>query len=322
MIWSGASEVASFDTVNFGLRPSKSIQRQIVFGGIRLLLGHLDVREAVYVGLGSIWFVDFVMAHKILSINDMVSIEENDVGYLRARYNSPFATVDVRRGSSSEVLPGLCADTSVNARPWVLWLDYDRRFDEDASDDVRLIVENAPENSIMLTTFNAAEVKYGAANERPDRLRELFEGVVPANLSKNQCKDDKMQRTLADLAIKSMKAIAVEARRPGGFVPAFRIVYRDTAPMVTVGGVLPSESNRRRAESRIKESDWRCRPEASITAPHLTIREAMALQSMLPDPQGLTRGVVKALGFDLEEDQIRVYEQYYREYPWFAEVVT
>lgn len=314
--------MASFDTVNFGLRPSKSIQRQIVFGGIRLLHNRLDVKEAVYVGLGSIWFVDFVMAHKILSINDMISMEEDEVGYLRARYNSPFATVDVRRGSSSDVLPGLCADASVNARPWVLWLDYDKRFDEDASDDLRLIVENAPENSIVLATFNAAEAKYGAANERPDRLRELFEGVVPANLSKNQCKDDRMQRTLAELTVKFMKAVALEARRPGGFVPAFQIVYRDTAPMVTVGGVLPSESNRRPVESSIKAGDWRCRPEAAITAPHLTIREAMALQSRLPDPAGLTRGVVKALGFDLEEEQIRVYERYYLEYPWFAEVVT
>ncbi len=314
--------MASFDTVNFGLRPSKSIQRQIVFGGIRLLQSRLDLKEPVYVGLGSIWFVDFVMAHKILSINDMISIEQDDIGYLRARFNSPFATVDVRRGSSSEVLPRLCEDAGVNARPWVIWLDYDRSFDEDASDDMRLIVESAPENSIVLATFNAAETKYGAANERPDRLKELFEGVVPEGLSKNQCKEHRMQRTLADLAVNFMKAIASEARRPGGFVPAFQIIYRDTAPMVTAGGVLPSEANRRLAESRIKATDWRCRPPAAITAPHLTIREAMALQSRLPDPAGLTRGVVQALGFDLEEEQIRVYERYYREYPSFAEIVT
>lgn len=314
--------MASFNTVNFGLRPSKSIQRQIVFDGIRSLHSRLEVNGAVYVGFGSIWFVDFVMAHKILSINDMVSIEEDEVGYRRALYNSPFATVDVRRGFSSEVLPGLCTDTSVNARPWVLWLDYDKHFDEDASDDVRLIVENAPEDSIVLTTFNAAEGRYGTANERPDRLRELFEGVVPANLSKSQCKDDRMQRTLAELAVKFMQAVATEARRPGGFVPAFQIVYRDTAPMVTVGGLLPCESNRRSAQSMIKAPGWRCRPDTAIAAPHLTIRETMALQSRLPDPAGLTRGVVKALGFDLEEEHIRVYERYYREYPWFAEVVT
>ena len=314
--------MASFDTVNFGLRPSKSIQRQVVFAGIRLLHGRLGVREAVYVGFGSIWFVDFVMAHKILSINDMISIEQHEIGYRRAQYNAPFATVDVRRGSSTEVLPGLCGDASVNTRPWVLWLDYDRCFDEDVSDDVRLIVENAPENSILLTTFNAAEGRYGRANERTDRLRELFGTVVPMNLSKKQCKDARMQRTLADLAIKFMKAVALEARRPGGFVPAFQIVYRDTAPMVTVGGVLPAESNQRATESRIKAGDWPCRPPEVIAAPHLTMREAMALQSRLPDPNGLTRGLVQTLGFDLEEEQIRVYERYYREYPSFAEVVT
>lgn len=314
--------MASFDIVNFGLRPSKSIQRQIVFGGIRLLQRELGAKEAVYVGLGSIWFVDFVMAHKILSIDKMISIEQHDIGYRRALFNSPFATVEVRQGSSSEVLPRLCEDQSVNGHPWVIWLDYDKCFDEDASDDVRLIVESAPEDSIVLVTFNAAESKYGAAKERPDRLKELFEGVVPANLSRSQCKDDSMQRTLADLGVKFMKSIASEAQRPGGFIPAFQIVYKDTTPMVTVGGVLPSKANRQLADKRVKARDWRCQPNAAIQAPLLTIREAMALQSRLPGPVGLTRGVVRALGFDLEEEQIRVYERYYREYPFFAEVVT
>ena len=52
------------------------------------------------------------------------------------------------------------------------------------------------------------------------------------------------------------------------------------------------------------------------------MREAMALQSRLPDPSGLSRGIVRALGFDLDEKEIAVYEQYYREYPAFAEIVT
>lgn len=314
--------MASFDVVNFGLRPSKSIQRQIVFSGIHMLQSHLGGNGAMYIGFGSIWFVDFVMAHKILSIDDMISIERNETGYLRARFNSPFATVDVRRGSSTEVLPLLCGDDRVSRRPWVVWLDYDRCFDEDAGDDVRLMVEQAPEDSIVLVTFDAEEAKYGVAKDRPDRLSELFAGVVPENLPRSECKDDRMQRTLADLSVKFMKAVASNARRPGGFLPAFQIVYKDTTPMVTVGGVLPSEANRQAVDHRIKASDWRCQPTEAIKAPHLTIREALALQSRLPDPDGLTREVVNELGFDLEEEQIRAYERYYREYPYFAEVVT
>ncbi|WP_446831884.1 O-methyltransferase [Candidatus Foliamicus sp.] len=313
--------MASFDTVNYGLRPSKSIQRQLVFDGIRLLFKWLDVQGALYVGFGSIWFVDFVMAHKILSIDDMISIEKDEVGYLRAQYNSPFATVEVRRGISSKVLTSLCQDEELASRPWVLWLDYDGYFDECVNDDLRLIIEKAPPNSVVLTTFNAHEKSYGTARERPERLKDLFGEVVPEDLTREQCKGDGMQRTLASLATKFMKAVALDARRPGGFVPAFRIVYRDSAPMVTVGGVLPEAPKQGNIWQRISDSDWQCQPTEVIAAPHLTIREVMALQSTLPNPGGLTRKRVKELGFDLEEDQIQVYERYYREYPSFAEVV-
>ena len=214
--------MASFNVVNYSLRPSKSIQRQIVFEGMRTLLGQMTLRDVVYVGFGSIWFVDFVMAHKILSIDCMISMEQDDIGYARARFNSPYATVDIRRGASSEILPVICGDRVINGRPWILWLDYDRCFDEDMGDDVRLVIERAPENTIILATFNAVEGKYGAANERPARLKELFEGVVPANLSKNQCKRDRMQRTLAELGVNFMKSVALEARRPRWVRPSIQ----------------------------------------------------------------------------------------------------
>ncbi len=314
--------MTAFGMTNYGLRPSKSIQRQIVFEGIRILHDSLDVENAVYVGLGSIWFVDFVMAHKILSINDMISIELDSVGCCRAKYNSPFATVNVQCGSSREVLPKLLHDPDIKRRPWVVWLDYDGEFNEDVAADVQEIVEGAPGNSIFLITFNGDGRSYGKPNDRAERIRELFGSVVPADLSKEKCGKKTMQRTLTSITTDFMKALALEARRPGGFFPAFQIAYRDSTPMVTVGGVLPINAKRDVVGSVINAHDWRCRPDHVLAAPHLTIREAMALQSTLPDPNGLTRERVRKLGFDLKENQIQLYERYYREYPSFAEVVT
>lgn len=70
----------SFDAINYSLRPSKSIQTQLVFDGVRLLQDRLDLERLTYVGFGSIWFTDFVLAHKILRIDDMGSIEGDDIG--------------------------------------------------------------------------------------------------------------------------------------------------------------------------------------------------------------------------------------------------
>lgn len=314
--------MASFDTVNYSLRPSKAIQRQLVFEGVRSLQAHLDLERLVYVGFGSIWFSDFLMAHKLLGVDDMVSIEADDIGFQRAIFNSPYATVRVRHGNSFDVLPSLYADPIIGSRPWLIWLDYDYELNESVRDDIRSVVENAPVNSMLLVTFNGLDRKYGHATHRPTRLHELLGSVVPDELSKDACKDENMQETLANLTLDFMASVAADLSRPGRFVPAFRLLYRDNAPMVTVGGILPAKGAARMATDLVAQPGWGCRPLMAIRAPHLTIREAASLQSQLPCKTPLTRATVQALGFDLEDDQLRAFESYYRQYPAFAQIVA
>lgn len=315
--------MASYEYVNYSLRPSKSIQRQIVFEGVRTLQLRLGVGEAAYVGFGSIWFTDFVMAHKLLGIRDMVSIEKAEIGYARARFNRPYATVRVIFGSSGDVLPGLYDDEKIGGRPWVVWLDYDGGFDERLGDDVRSVVGRVPCDSVLLVTFNGSARIYGRRlRERPGRVRQLFGDLVPDDQAPEEYEGNRMQDTLADLVSDLMQSVAIEGGRPDGFAPAFRLVYRDGAPMVTVGGVIPRAGAAAVVAEVVEEKAWVCRPAAHIVAPHLTVREALALQARLPRKKPLTREAVQALGFDLEEEQIRAFEKYYREYPSFARIVA
>ena len=312
----------SFDAVNYSLRPSKSIQRQIVFEGVRLLQHQLNLRRLVYVGFGSIWFTDFVMAHKLLGIDDMVSIEGNEIGFSRAEYNAPFKTVLVKPGLSTAVLPTLYEEDLYTNRPWMVWLDYDYDLNESVKSDIRSIIENAPGNSVFLITFDGKDDKYGEAPDRPERLRTVLGSIVPDDLSKEDCEGDRMRDTLADLALQFMGAVASDISRPGGFVPAFRVIYKDSAPMVTVGGILPVPEEAQAAKSMVNAINWPCRPSKPIKAPHLTIREAAALQSQLPCSERLSRADVQRLGFDLEEEQIEAFENYYRQYPAFAQIIA
>ncbi|MFD2113255.1 O-methyltransferase [Thiorhodococcus fuscus] len=316
--------MASFDSVNYSLRPSKSIERQIVFEGVRDLQMHLKLTELVYVGLGSVWFTDFIMAHRMLRIEEMISIEREEIGYKRAKFNSPYATVQVMHGSSSEILPVLCNDENWKSRPWLIWLDYDGDFDEEMKGDLQMLIERAPMNSLLVSTFNACPRSYGKNPEdRLGRLQELFRSVVPDNLPKRSVKEEeRMQQTLADISLRYMQSVAEEASRPGGFVPAIRIPYQDGAPMVTVGGVLPEEGNRHEVEQITQSEDWLCRPDKPIVAPHLTMREAAVLQSQLPCTDRLTRDRIRQLGFDLEESQIETFQKYYRQYPTFAQILS
>lgn len=313
--------MASFDVVNYSLRPSKSIQRQIVFDGIHTLKSRLGLSNMVYVGFGSIWFIDFVMAHKVLDIEDMVSMESDDIGYRRAAFNKPYATVHVRHGHSSRLLAELYDDGNFSVRPWVVWLDYDHYLDEALRDDIRSVIERSPANTVFLITFNGNDRDYGRRPpERATRLRDLLGDVVPDGLSLARYKGDSMQETLANLTIDFMKSIGAESARPGGFQPAFRIIYKDISPMVTVGGIMPSLEKSNDAENIIGVETWKCRPERRIVAPLLTIRETVTLQSLLPRAD-LSRDIVQNYGFDLEESQIESFQRYYREYPTFAQIV-
>ena len=312
----------SFNKINYNLRPSKSIQRQIVFAGIDKAMRHLDLDNLLYVGFGSVWFTDFVLAHKTLGIRDMISIEGDDVGYRRAVFNIPYATVRVVHGYSNSVLPKLFSERGLRQRPWMIWLDYDYQLNESVREDMRLVVENAPQNSIILLTFNGREMKYGKAADRPDAIKQLLGSVVPDDLSKDDCKNDRLLETLADLSLDYLVSIAGDMSRPGGFVPAFRLIYQDGAPMVTVGGFLPARGAAAVTTDMISSPNWPAKPPVPIRAPQLTLREAAVLQAHLPSEVELSRDLVQELGFDLEEEELRAFQTYYLEYPSFAQIVA
>jgi len=288
-----------------------------------MLQDQIGLERMAYVGFGSIWFTDFVLAHKVLRIDDMVSIESDDIGYLRAIFNLPYATVRVEHGYSAVILPKLFADAALAGRPWMIWLDYDYELNESVRDDVRSIIENAPTNSILIITVNGSEQKYGNnPKERTERLRNLLGSVVPDDLTPAACKNEQLQETLADLGLNFMKSIAADIARPGGFIEGFRVLYRDSSPMVTFGGILPARGAARTATEVVNAESWPARPSKAIKAPHLTMREAAVLQRCLPCATKLSRATVRELGFDLEEDQIEAFQTYYRQYPAFAQIVA
>jgi hypothetical protein len=275
----------------------------------------------VYIGFGSIWFTDFVMAHKLLRIDDMVSIESNDIGYRRAAFNSPYATVIVKHGLSGQVLATLFDDPKLSGRPWMIWLDYDYEFKESIKDDLQSLIEKAPVNTVILTTFSGVESRYGKPADRPGRLRQLFGPIVPDEFPTTSCRNESMHSTLADFTLDFMTSTAATMARPGGFVPAFRILYKDSTPMVTVGGILPAQEAAHIVVDAVKRPDWPCRPEKVINVPHLTLKEAAVLQAQLPRVGSLTRAFIQTLGFDLEPQQIEAFEKYYRQYPTFAQIL-
>jgi ribulose bisphosphate carboxylase small subunit len=314
--------MASFDAVNYSLRPNKTIQRELVFDGLTCLRRIMPWNDVTYIGFGSIWFTDFVMAHKRLGIDSMISLESDPIGYLRAVYNQPFRTVQVLQGKSYDIIPKFYDDAEMMARPWIMWLDYDDILSEDAVQELRDAIERAPENSVLLTTVDASGKKYGnSPNEKTASLRRLLGDVVPDRLGKDALVEpDAFALTLARLLESFLASVALSCARPGGWVPAFRLSYRDKAAMATVGGVLTSSATGALCRTVVDAPGWNAKAQRAIVAPHLTLRELAVLQAQLPFPAALNRATVQALGFDLGEDQIQVFQAYYKYYPAFAQI--
>ncbi len=314
--------MASFDSVNYSIRPSKSVQRGLIFEGLRRIANAIDVGNAVYVGFGSIWFTDFVQAHKILDINDMVSIEANEIGFRRATFNKVYRTILVMEGRANARLPEVLEIEGYDARPWIVWLDYDSALDEEIVEDMQWVVTNAPPNSIVLFTFSATQNAYGRPINRPERIRALLGDVVPDELSKEDCEKETLPTTLAGLVADFLKSEVADAARPGGFIEAFRLPYLDSVAMVTVGGILPAKGAAAAGRALVTDKCWGGIVGEMIEAPPMTLREIATLQAELPTVANLTRARIQELGFDLHERQIRSFQQYYKYLPSFAEIIA
>lgn len=313
--------MASFDSINYSVRPSKSVQRGLVFEGLRRIADVIDLGNAVYIGLGSIWFTDFVHAHKILNIDDMVSFEANEIGFRRARFNKTYRTIAVMEGRANERLPEVADTERYGNRPWVIWLDYDSALDEEIVEDMQWVITNAPPSSVALFTFSATQNAYGRPVNRSTRIRSLLGDVVPDDLSQDDCTKDQLPLTLSTLAVDYLKSETADVARPGGFVEAFKLPYYDSVGMVTVGGILPAKGAAPAAKVLVSSDQWMGLIDEVIEAPPMTLKEIATLQSELPANKDLTRERIQELGFDLQDRQVRSFQRYYKYLPSFAEIV-
>lgn len=313
--------MSSTNLINFSLRQNKAIERAIAFDCFAALKSTLHLENGVYVGLGSVWFIDFMLAHSVLGIESMISLEYDPIIFKRAEFNRPYRTVEVLEGKSSDIIPGLLERPELAVRPWIVWLDFDKGINEESRDELVDLVRTLPQDSILVTTFNAHSNTYGAPTHRAGRIRELFARAAPEEITLEESRDrDRFMQILAQALEDYLVSQAIDAGRPGSFVPALRLMYVDGAPMVTIAGVLPSRENEEAIRAIVSDPSWQGYLDEVIAAGPLTSAEVRALLSMLPNKAPLTRAEVQAAGFDLEDEQLQSFVSHYLRYPQFAQI--
>jgi hypothetical protein len=317
----------SFESINYSLRPNKVIARKLIFESLRRLSVALNLGDYRYIGMGSVWFVDVGLAHRVLRIGSLISIEASDIGFRRALFNAPYACVKVKHGYTADILPTL----KLAAHRNIVWLDHDTGVDGPAINDVQVLVDECSDGSIFLVTVNAniKELKRKIDPQRPDGVlaKDVEQFLVqhagdnvPRGLTETEIEEDQFPTLVLRILESAIGSSLRFSGRTTKFVKLFDLVYRDGPAMATIGGLIGSGNEARAARRAASSPDWPGIVSNLIQAPPLTLKEKMSLDRMLPRSRRPSEALVrKRAGFPLKRAQIESYFRHYASYPTFAE---
>ena len=308
----------SFEKVDYSVRPAKNIERKMFAEMVARLRVFRAIDDYAYVGLGSTFFTDFVLFHKMFGITRMVSIEKAEAHRDRIDFNRPYSCVNVEFGETTAVLPRL--NWSV---PALVWLDYDDPLNARKLDDLTYLAQNLPSSSFVLVTLpsfpNAFQA--GGPPNLPNRLetmRSHLGGKVPDSFQPRDTFDlPQAQRRIANAVIGealSLRNSALPDAEQIKYEQTLFFRYADGAEMVTFGGLMVTSADSR----RLNRSGLRGLPfyrsgarYYRLEPPKLTVKERHCLEKQLPGTEAKCPGV--------SEDFVKEYARLYRYFPYFVE---
>jgi hypothetical protein len=283
---------ASFRKIDYSLRPAKHAERRMLCEIFRKLRPFGAVEQYLYVGMGSLWFSDFILFHRLLGIKDMISIDKTGAK-ARLEANKPFRSITMDFRSTTVALPKL--DWT---RRHFMWLDYDDQIDPDKLLDVKTVATRAVSGTTLAVSVQceaAKEVEEARAEEDAtamDRFRSRFgRDRVTADVWEDDLTSWRFGKLSRQLFLSEIEE-ALAVRNSGNaaeelieFHPICDIEYSDGAKMTTVVGIFVARKDV--AALRACEFDKLDFLESKdrlihIDVPKLTVREIRRLEQQLP----------------------------------------
>lgn len=146
----------SYEKINYKLRPQKRIERALIAELINNF-AHIIGEKVNYIGMGSLFYTDFVYFNKYCNLNKMISIEMmNDENgeydsqkEKRFRNNKPLDSIKLIPKRTSEAIDELSFD-----EPNFIWFDYDGCFESFIISDLENVIEKTTKSSIIAVSYN------------------------------------------------------------------------------------------------------------------------------------------------------------------------
>jgi hypothetical protein len=297
----------------------------------RLGAAGFPIIDYQYTGFGSIYFIDFILFHKLLGLHKLLSLEREESLKKRVEFNRPFSCVDIKMVPASSAIPNLSRDIQ-----HLLWLDYDGVMHKDFLSDIQSAVTILPVGSILLVTVDVEPPEsydYKIVNPDfddskdvlgPKEWKRYFEyhasGYLKLGLSDEDFGKSKLVLRSTD-ALKAAFTKAIVARPELQFLPVFNFVYKDSHSMLTMGGMIAGRAEKRLLRASTLNDTVYYRddfdaPPFEIKVPRLTKKERIYLDREMPCVDGW-----RPEDFDLETGETQRYRELYRYLPAFAETL-
>lgn len=299
--------------IDYRIRPAKNVERKMLLEICSRMSGVQEMSTYRYVGMGSIYFVDFSLFHRTYGIDSMISLEGREGMMERCEWNRPFDCIEVRPTSVEAALPGLRSDT-----PTIMWLDYEDKLDAPILSQLAEACEVLAPRSILIVTVNATP---DAAKTRVRNFRRRFGNRDVANVIKAEHLGKlKLRELNYDYMRQAVEeAVSIRSVRDGTVQRQLaHFVYQDGADMLTVAWLLHQESE----TEAIKGCSFDSLAFANsgsepfkIVVPKLTHRERLELDRLLPE------GEIDDPPGSIQAKDAKAYSLLYRQMPIYVDAV-
>lgn len=326
------SETSSSYRVQYDLRPAKQVERRMIIDALqRLSIAGFPITDYQYTGFGAIYFVDFILFHKLLGMSRLLSLEQEPGLTSRVEFNKPFSCVDTRMFPASSEIPSLSRDIQ-----HIVWLDYDGVMHKSFLSDIQSAMTILSPGSILLVTVDVEPPEdYDYKEVDPDfdsskkvlgprEWKGYFEYHASAFLDLRLSEEDFGKSELVLRSSEILRAAftkSIIARPELEFLPMFNFVYKDSHKMLSMGGMIARRAEKRqlRASTLCDTVYYRDNFDSApfeITVPRLTRKERAYLDGQMPCADGWVPSE-----FVLEPEEVRRYNEIYRFLPAFAEIL-
>lgn len=319
--------------INYSTRIAKNIERKMLRDILIRFSSNFPMSDYTYVGFGSKFFTDFLMFHKYLHINKLISIEGDEGNRKKYDFNKPLNCIEMMYGMSSDILPNL----QLNKNKSIIWLDFDGLLEESCLADIASLAERLETGSVLFISYNSRPLKslelrnkypnITSEKEQLERyLRDVHgENYLPHKLELRGLKKwDDYSRLLREIIINCLtKRLEIKNRGASEKIQFKQIVnfnYQDGCEMSTLGFTFfnNEEDLAKIEDTRLDAFDFYCDDKEyyQIEVPSLTMKEIKALLEIMPKA---SKGAMRKMESIIPPSEIIQFSKIYKYLPLFTD---